>query len=131
MAKVLRSSFTANGVPPFNTTVLFSDPTFLADEIEFSIGPSSGTVSSHCHSGTGLATPTQQTAKAVVYGDSSTGGKTEQVNNKCVLHYRLVSGALTKVVQGSMVSMATPGEFTINFDTLPSSHLIYLVARQY
>jgi hypothetical protein len=131
MAKIERGSFTPGGGVPFNTTVFFADPTLLADEIEFSNGPSTIGSDLIAHTSNGLMTPTQQTTKALIYGNNTVGGKTEQLNNKCLLHYNLSGGVITKVLQGSRTSMATAGEFTINIDTLSGTQPIYFVARQY
>jgi len=131
MTKIERGSFTPSGTTPFNTTVLFNDSTLLADVIEFSNGPSTIGSDAIAHSSNGLMTPTQQTSKAFIYGNNTVGGKTEQVNNKCLLHYNLSGGAITKVLQGSRNSMATAGEFTITIDTLSGSQPIYFVATQY
>lgn len=131
MAKIERGSFTPSGTPPFNLTVLFNDNTILADEIEFSLGPSGGTSDSICHSGTGLMTPTQQTAKAVIYGGATAGGKVEQVNTKCLVHYSISGSSLVKVLQGSRNDMSTTGQFTLTIDTLNGTQPIYFVARQY
>lgn len=132
MYKIERGSFTPGGTPPFNTTVLFSDSTLLANKITLSTGPSSSSgVDSICHTGDGLMTPTQQSAKATIFGGSAIGGVTEQRNNKCILHYNVISGANTKVLSASRVSMATPGEFTINVDVLSGTQPIYYVAEQF
>lgn len=131
MAKTERGSFTPSGTPPFNTTVLFNDNTLLADVITFSNGPSAVGSDAIAHSSNGMMTPTQQTSKATIYASSALGGKTEQVNNKCLLHYDLSGGAITKVLQGSRNSMATAGEFTVTIDTLSGTQPIYFVATQY
>ncbi len=131
MAKVERGSFTPSGTPPFNTTVFLSDSTLLADLVEFSNGPSAFGSDAVAHSSNGMMTPTQQTSKATIYASSALGGKTEQLNTKCLLHYNLSGGAITKVLQGSRVSMATAGEFTVNIDTLSGTQPIYFVATQY
>lgn len=131
MAKIERGSFTPNGTPPFTTTVFFNDGTLLADVIQFSNGPSATGSDGICHSSNGMMTPTQQTTKALIFASSALGGKTEQVNNKCLLHYNLSGGVITKVLQGSFNSMSTAGEFTINIDTLSGTQPIYFVATQY
>lgn len=131
MAKIERGSFTPSGTPPFNTTVFFNDVTLLADIIEFSNGPSASGSDAIAHSSNGMMTPTQQTSKATIYASSALGGKTEQLNTKSLLHYNLSGGVITKVLQGSRVSMATAGEFTINIDTLSGTQPIYFIATQY
>lgn len=126
MAKIERGSFTPGGTG--NTTVLFSDSTLTADEIELFMGPA-GSSDSDNHICLGYMTPTQQSALST-YSDT-TGEKTEQVNNKCMKHYARVSGSISVVMEATRQSMATAGEFTINISTWTTGYTIYFRAKEY
>lgn len=130
MTKIERGSFTLSGTPPFSQTVLLNDSTLLADEIIFSTVAPSGGASTDLESGGGWMSPAQQTAKAC-FADKTLGQRSEQVNNKCILHYSRVSGAITKKVEANRNSMATPGEFTVDVTALPSNHQVYIIAYEY
>lgn len=127
--KIERGSFTLSGTPPFNQTVFFNDSTILADEMTFSLAAPSGS-SADMESCDGFMTPTQQSAKQL-FADKTLGERSEQVNNKCILHYRNVGGSITKAVEAARSSMATTGEFTLSVSTLSANHQVYFVAKQY
>lgn len=127
--KIERGSFTLSGTPPFNQTILFNDSTILADEIEFSTAAPSGS-SSDLEAGDGFMTPTQQCARQL-YADKTLGERSEQVNNKCILHYRNSGGSITKAVEAARNDMSVTGEFTLSVSTLLANHQIYFIARQY
>lgn len=126
MGKVERGSFTILGAG--NTTVLFTDPTLIADKITFSMGPA-GTSDSVCHSSDGLMIPAQQCCKSI-YMDT-TGGKSQHSNSKCLSHLARVSGTITEVTTATRQNMATAGEFTINVTAFNSGYTTYFVAEKY
>lgn len=124
--KIERGSFTIAGTG--NQTVLFNDGTLTADEISFSIAAPSGS-SSVGQTCDGFMTPTQQCARSIFC--DGIGERSEQVNNKCMLHYANVSSTITKVIECTRVDMATPGEFTINVGTHGANYQVYFIAKEY
>ena len=127
MAKIERGSFTPSSTG--NTTVFFADNTMVADEMEFSLAATTGSVGD-LQSCDGFMTPTQQCAKSL-FADSTAGERTEQTNSKCILHYAKVGGTPTKVAEATRVDMATAGEFTINIGTWGANYQIFFIAREY
>lgn len=129
MAKVEAGSFTPFGTAPLTTTVLFNDSTILADEITFWIGPS-GAGDNGCHIADGFMTPTRQRTRFTIFATNALLGKTGMNNTSCLTHYAN-TGSITKVVEGVRNSMATTGQFSIDWSTWTPGYQIYFIARQY
>lgn len=130
--KFERGSATASGTTPFTMTVLFNDSTLDPDYIELSTVAPAGGSSSDLESGEGSLSATQQQAKQL-YADRTIGERSEQVNNKCLIHYRNVSGSITKTVEAarSASSLSTAGQFSIDLSVLTANHQIYFKAWQW
>ena len=121
---VERGSFSVGSTG--NITILFANPSLTATEIEFSLGPT-GTSLSTATASDGYMNGTQQTSRSL-YTDS-TGSKVTQVNNKCITHQNRVSGAITEIITATRVSLATAGEFTVNFSAVNVNYIIFFRAR--
>lgn len=109
-----------------NLTVLFANSGLTAEEIEFSVGPS-GSSDTDNHICLGYMNGSQQTALSTF--SDTTGEKTAQVNNKCISHYTRSGGTITEIIAATRVSIATAGEFTINFSAANVNYTIYFRAR--
>ena len=113
MTKVERGSFTVTGTG--NKTLLLSDGTLNVQRVVFSVATNSGAEISEG------------------YGDTSvnftgTSAYNEVSSTVSIFHFRNLSGTKTKTLEGTLTTISTAGQFTVNFSTLTEITQVKFVA---
>lgn len=123
----------AGSFSPGTSSVVITGLTFLPKEIQFRMGPATGVddigALARCD---GWATTANQSYDTW-YRDS-TGSKQSAATGSCIRYYRRISGTISDITVGSLVSFDTviPGSnygFTLNFSPFDPAYQIRYIAR--
>lgn len=100
-----------------NRTILLNG-SFTPTELEFTIGPRTGTNESDIRKSEGFTDLTNS------YAIATTSSTTRESTTYCIMHYQ----GTTKKISASLVSVGT-GQFVLNFDTVDVNYTIRGKAR--